>query len=286
MILMYVPFAKDTLQKLSLISFAQVMLVMMGDERQVVGFYPTELIIPTFRKKFMDAVLELDDGTLLNIEFMTGNLVEKFLLRCAQYAINLRVISGRYVETKILSTGSRAQSKSMALISKIFHFKPEIYFYSEFDGLEKLINIKNKINNQEKLTLMDRYNLVFIPLMGNVDRVKAAFEVFNIANNSDLFTEDEQSEIKRCQYIVAQIIAEGDDELLDEFWGLMKMNNTFLARYEQDLVDQTTREVTEQVTERVTEKVSINIARNFKDCLPDEEIAERTGLSLEEVQKL
>lgn len=69
---------------------------------------------------------------------------------------------------------------------------------------------------------MDRYNLVFIPLMGNVDRVKAAFEVFNIANNSDLFTEDEQSEIKRCQYIVAQIIAEGDDELLDEFWRLIK----------------------------------------------------------------
>ena len=64
------------------------------------------------------------------------------------------------------------------------------------------------------------------------------------------------------------------------------MNNTFLARYEQDLVDQTTREVTEQVTNQVTEQVSINIARNFKDCLPDEEIAERTGLSLEEVQKL
>ena len=68
------------------------------------------------------------------------------------------------------------------------------------------------------------------------------------------------------------------------------MNNTFLARYEQDLVDQTTREVTEQVTnqitEQVTEQVRKKIARNFKDCLPDEEIAERTGLSLEEVQKL
>ena len=64
------------------------------------------------------------------------------------------------------------------------------------------------------------------------------------------------------------------------------MLNDFLARYEQDLVDQTTREVTEQVTNQVTEQVSINIARNFKDCLPDEESAERTGLSLEEVQKL
>ena len=64
------------------------------------------------------------------------------------------------------------------------------------------------------------------------------------------------------------------------------MLNDFLVMYEQDLVDQTTREVTEQVTNQVTEQVSINIARNFKDCLSDEEIAERTGLSLEEVQKL
>nr|WP_294999344.1 hypothetical protein [uncultured Methanobrevibacter sp.] len=275
---MIIPFPKDTLQKLSLISFAQAMLVMMGDTRRVVGFHPTELIIPTFRRKFMDAVLELDDGVLLNIEFLTGNLVEKFLLRCAQYAINLRVISGRYVETKILSTGSRSQSKSIAFISRIFHFRPEIYFYSEFDGLEKLINIKNKISNQEKLTLMDRYNLVFIPLMGNVDRVKAAFEVFNIANNSNLFTEDEQSEIKRCQYIVAQIIAEDDDELLEKFWEIIKMNNDFLVRYEQDLIDKNTQEVTEQVKK--------SIAKKLKDCLSDLEIAKRTGLSLEEVQQL
>ena len=52
------------------------------------------------------------------------------------------------------------------------------------------------------------------------------------------------------------------------------MNNTFLARYEQDLVDKN------------TQQVSKNIARNLKDCLSDEEIAERTGLSLEEVQQL
>jgi len=82
-----------------------------------------------------------------------------------------------------------------------------LFFYSEFDGLEKLINLKDKIKNKEKLTLMDRYNLVFIPLMGNVDRVKVAFEVFEMANNRMLFNEDELVEIKKCQYIVAQIIA-------------------------------------------------------------------------------
>ena len=166
---------------------------LIGDSREVIGFYPTELIIPTFRHKLMDGVLELGDGTLLNIEFQTGNLTEKFLLRCAQYAINLRVISGKFVETCIISTGVRKKSILTALISKVFSFKPDIHFYSEFDGLEKLISIKNKIENKEKLTLFDQYELIFIPLMGNVDKVKVAFEVFNIANIPGLFSDDELS---------------------------------------------------------------------------------------------
>lgn len=287
---MYVPFEKDTLQKLSLIAFAQAILAVMGDTRQVVGFYPTELIIPTFRKRFMDGVLELDDGTLLNIEFQSGNLTEKFLLRCAQYAINLRVISGKCVETNIFSTGLRVKSKTIAFISRFFRFRPKLFFYSELDGSERLINVKNKIDNHEKLTLMDRYNLVFIPLMGNVDTVKVAFEVFKIANNKMLFTEDQQEEIKKCQYIVAQIIAEDDDELLNEFWEIIHMNNDFLARYEKDLIDKNTKRVTEQVTEQVTKTVTDNvtrkIAKNLKDILPYVEIAKRTGLPIQEVQKL
>ena len=52
-------FNKDTLQKISLIAFAQAIRAMMGDTRKVIGFYPTELIIPTFRHKFMDGVLIL-----------------------------------------------------------------------------------------------------------------------------------------------------------------------------------------------------------------------------------
>ena len=283
---MYVPFDKDTLQKLSLIAFAQAILSVMGDTRKVVGFYPTEMIIPTFRRRFMDGVLELEDGTLMNIEFQSGNLTEKFLLRCAQYAINLRVISGRLVETNILSTGLRDKSKLTALISKFFSFIPKVFFYSEFDGFEKLLSIKDKIENNEKLTLDDHYNLVFIPLMGNIDRVEAAFEVFNIANDSSLFSEDVQSEIKKCQYVVAQIIAENDDELLNKFWSLIKMNNDFLARYQEDLIKKNTDEVTNRVTDRVTDEVTKGIAKNLKDVLTDQQIAERTGLPIETVSQL
>ena len=225
---MYIPYEKDTLQKLALISFAQAMLAFIGDSRKVIGFYPTELIIPTFRNKFMDGVVELEDGTLLNIEFQTGNLAEKFLLRCAQYAVNLRVISGKLVETLIFSTGIRKKSRKLAFISKFFSFEPKLFFYSEFDGLEKLINIKNKIENNEKLTLLDCYNLVFIPLMGNVDKVKVAFEVFDIANHDGLFSEDR-------------------------------------AEYEKGLIDKNTEEVTKSVTESVTRRIARNLKGALPD---------------------
>ena len=287
---MYVPFGKDTLQKLSLIAFAQAMLAMMGDKRKVVRFYPTELIIPTFRHRFMDGVLELDDGVLINIEFQTGDLTEKFLLRCAQYAVNLRVISRKIVETSIISTGNRNKSKLIAFISKFFIFKPKIFFYSEYDGLEILNNIKDKIENKKKLTLLDHYYLVFIPFMGNVNQVEVAFEVFRIADNRELFSADEQSEIKKCQYVVAQIVANGNENLFNRFWEIIMSNNDFLVRYEENLIRETTENVTQQVTEQVTEQVtrdvSRNIAKNFKDILSDEEIAKRTGLSLETVKGL
>ena len=295
---MYIPFGKDTLQKLSLIAFAQAILAMMGDKRKVVRFYPTELIIPTFRHRFMDGVLELDDGVLINIEFQTGDLTEKFLLRCAQYAINLRVISRKFVETSIISTGNRNKSKLIAFISKFFLFKPKIFFYSEYDGLEILNNIKDKIENKEKLTLLDHYYLVFIPFMGNVNQVEVAFEVFRIANNRELFSADEQSEIKKCQYVVAQIVANGDKKLFNKFWEIIMLNNDFLVEYEENLIKETTENVTQQVTEQVTQQVteqvtqqvtmdvSKNIAKNLKDVLSDEEIAKRTGLSLETVKGL
>ena len=287
---MYIPFGKDTLQKLSLIAFAQAILAMMGDKRKVVRFYPTELIIPTFRHRFMDGVLELDDGVLINIEFQTGDLTEKFLLRCAQYAVNLRVISRKFVETSIISTGNRNKSKLIAFISKFFLFKPKIFFYSEYDGLEILNNIKDKIENKEKLTLLDHYYLVFIPFMGNVNQVEVAFEVFRIANNRELFSAEEQSEIKKCQYVVAQIVANGDKKLFNKFWEIIMWNNDFLVEYEENLIKETTENVTQQVTEQVTEQVTMdvskNIAKNLKDVLSDEEIAKCTGLSLKTVKGL
>lgn len=130
--------------------------------------------------------------------------------------------------------------------------------------------------------------------MGNVNQVEVAFEVFRIANNRELFSAEEQSEIKKCQYVVAQIVANGDKKLFNKFWEIIMWNNDFLVEYEENLIKETTENVTQQVTEQVTEQVtqqvtmdvSKNIAKNLKDVLSDEEIAKCTGLSLKTVKGL
>lgn len=290
---MYINNRYDKVQKIALILFIQALLIAMGDTRKVVRFHPTELIIPTFQSKLMDGVVELDDGTLLNIEFQTDNLTEEFLLRCAQYAVNLRVVSGKHVETKIISTGTRAGSEVLAKISEKFQFEPEIFFYSEFDGLEKLINIKNKIENNEKLTEMDHYNLIFIPLMGNVDKVKAAFEVFEIVNDDKLFTKKEQSDIKRCQYVIANIIAGDDRELYEKFMRVIKMLTLFasyIEEHEDEILDELKEYYFEEGEKKGEKKGrkegKKEVAKNFKGLVSDEEISKRTGISIDEVHNL
>lgn len=149
-----------------------------------------------------------------------------------------------------------------------------MFYYSEFDGLKRLISVKNKIENKEKLTLLDMHNLIFIPLMGNVNRVDEAFEVFHIANTPNLFSDDELENIKKCQYVVAYIIADGNDECSGNFWEVIKLNNEMIMRYEQKLIDQNTKEVTG------------DLARKLKDVLSDEVIAEKTSLPLNVVKNL
>ena len=67
-----------------------------------------------------------------------------------------------------------------------------------------------------------------------------------------------------------------DDETL---LGVIEMFKSKAAiKYEQKLIDQNTQEV--------TEKISVDIARNLKDVLSDEVIAQKTGLDIEVVKNL
>ena len=71
---------------------------------------------------------------------------------------------------------------------------------------------------------------------------------------------------------------------------MLSMNNNFFEKYERELVEKNTKEITDrvtkEVTEEVTDRVTKSIAKNLKEILSDEKIAECTGLSVEIVRQL
>lgn len=122
--------------------------------------------------------------------------------------------------------------------------------------------------------------------MGNVNKVKAAFEVFNIVNNKKIFSQDEQSKIKQCQFVVADIVADGDKDLRNKLMEGIFVVADFLIEYEKDLVESSIEKGRKEGRKEGRDDGIREVARNLKDTLSDEDIAERTGLSIEEVKKL
>ena len=187
----------DKLQKEALLIIIQQILLLMNDTRKVVGFHATEVILPTFQNKYADGAVMLDDGSLIHIEFQTDDFNEDFLLRCSLYVITLRFLSNRIVESFVLSTGKRENCAKSIKISENLTFSPKLFFYSEFDGTKRLNKIENIINNNEILSTEFHFDLIFLPLMGNINPIEATYKIIDIVNKEELFTQKNSTSLKK-----------------------------------------------------------------------------------------
>ena len=169
----------------------------MNDARKVVGFHATEVILPSFQNRYADGVVMLDDGSLIHIEFQTDDFGEDFLLRCSLYFITLRVLSNRLVESFVLSTGKRENCAKSVKLSENLTFSPKLFFYSEFDGTKRLNKIENIINNNEILSTEFHFDLIFLPLMGNINPIEATYKIIDIVNKEELFTQKNSTSLKK-----------------------------------------------------------------------------------------
>ena len=80
------------------------------------------------------------------------------------------------------------------------------------------------------------FDLIFLPLMGNIDPIEATYKIIDIVNNEELFTQEEQHKLKKAQYLVANIVAKNDEKLFGKFCEGIQMA-TLLEEYERSLVE-------------------------------------------------
>lgn len=126
-------------------------------DARVVRALPTELDEVVIRQQFMDVVLELQDDTILHLEFQSSP--ESTLYRFAAYDVALSEHFRRKIRTVVLYTGDVNTGQDF-LDSGSVKYKVENVFLNRLDGDEALDTVKRHLDSHE-WSEQDRIRLAF-----------------------------------------------------------------------------------------------------------------------------
>jgi len=132
---------------------------------KIVNVKPTELPIIQLTDRNMDYVFELEDSSLLHMEFQTTNKLAD-LPRFLIYDSALYLKENRKIHTAVIYSGNIHKADKSIDIGSIY-YKVEQVFMVDYNGDERYEAIKHKIENDIQLDNTDIMDMVFLPLMKN-----------------------------------------------------------------------------------------------------------------------
>jgi len=132
---------------------------------KIVSVKPTELPTIKVSNQNMDFVFELEDNSLLHLEFQTTHK-KADLLRFLQYDLALYAKEKRKINTAVIYSGKYKKAKKGLEIGSINYTVQQV-FMIKYDGVKRYQEIKEKIEKSEELTDKDLMDIVFLALMKN-----------------------------------------------------------------------------------------------------------------------
>ena len=148
----------DILSKHLTTAFPRGVLDVIGiGDANVVRALPTELDEVIIRQKFTDVVLELDDGSILHIEFQSER--ERALYRFLGYDVALAEHFRRKVRTVVMYVGDVYSAPDTLDIGSA-KYRVENVFLNQLDGDAALDTVKRHLSTDE---------------WGGEDRIRLAF---------------------------------------------------------------------------------------------------------------
>jgi RecG-like helicase len=132
---------------------------------KIVSVKPTELPTIKVSNQNMDFVFELEDNSLLHLEFQTTHK-KADLLRFLQYDLALYAKEKRKINTVVIYSGKYKKAKKGLEIGPINYTVQQV-FMIKYDGVKRYQEIKEKIEKSEELTDKDLMDIVFLALMKN-----------------------------------------------------------------------------------------------------------------------
>lgn len=261
---------EDAALKTTMQFFADELLPYFNIEGKVVGFGPTELVRLELQKMFQDFNLVMEDGSWKHFEFQSTDGGEKDLKRFRTYEAATSYQQNVDIYTYVLFSG-QIENPVTELQTGFNTYRVQPIIMKGKRVEEVFDNINAKMTADIPLTKEDLVPLTLCTIMGGdmplKERVVKAFSI----TKSTRDTVPEAEKIEAVVYAMAEKFMDSVTiEQLKEAVGMTRLGQMM---YNDGV-------------EEGSKAKQIEIAINLLDSLPDEVIAEKTGLSIEKIKEL
>lgn len=275
---------KDILFKFLSELYENVTLDVFGldDIPKIKELLPNEFPEVTADEKRSDIVFQLEDGSILMLEYESNS---KFVENHLKYIRYVHRISQRYFQKEnnikkvrivVIYTSDVTKVKEKLDLGDLQIVSKSVLL-SEYNGDAILEKIVNKIRAGEQLTHEELFKFSILPLMHSVrERDELIHDSIELAKQ----IENEQQQVQ----VIAGILTSTDKFIDDEYARKVKewLKMTKVGR----AFEEEKQEAVKKAEKEAEKKQAKRIAKSLLDILSPELIAEKTGLEIEEVEKL
>lgn len=262
--------AEDAALKTTMQFFADELLPYFHIEGKVIGFGPTELVRLELQKLFQDFNLIMEDGSWKHFEFQSSDSKTADLKRFRTYEAATSYQQNVDVYTYVLYSGNIKEPVT-ELNTGFNTYRVHPIIMKGKRAEEVFDNIYSKVIANIPLTKEDIVPLTLCVLMGgDMPLENRVIEAFHITKNIRDYIPD-VDKIEAVVYAMAEkFLDSATIEQLKEAVGMTRLGQMM---YNDGIAEG-------------TENTQLRIAKNLLETLPDEVIAEKTGLSLDIVKSL
>ena len=263
---------EDLIMKRAMDVFAEDGLKFFGIDKKVKELGPTELVVLESKNLHMDYTFLMEDDTYIHFEFQTTNKNISDLRRFRAYEALLSHQTGKDVVTYVIYS-SNIINVNDTLETGINKFKVNTISMASKNGDDVFKNVSDKISKGISLSKDDIISLSFSPIMGGqVSKLERILNTIKLLKDIDItYRHDVESII----YAFANKFLSGKDlERVKEELRVTEIGKSLIE------------EGKEEGIKAGEKKKAIEIAKGLLDILSIEIIAQKTGLTVDEVKAL
>ena len=263
---------EDLIMKRAMDVFAEDGLKFFGIDKKEKELFPTELVVLESKNLHMDYTFLMEDDTYIHFEFQTTNKNISDLRRFRAYEALLSHQTGKDVVTYVIYS-SNIINVNDTLETGINKFKVNTISMASKNGDDVFKNVSDKISKGISLSKDDIISLSFSPIMGGqVSKLDRILNTIKLLKDIDItYRHDVESII----YAFANKFLSGKDlERVKEELRVTEIGKSLIE------------EGKEEGIKAGEKKKAIEIAKGLLDILSIEIIAQKTGLTVDEVKAL